>query len=84
MYSSSGDLTLNASDCGLFRQFVLPASRISENYIELPLDAPLSLEVGNTGIIGRRVSVSSHSESGPEVVIAEGIVGFNFLQQPSL
>ncbi|KAK9441543.1 hypothetical protein VB005_06184 [Metarhizium brunneum] len=81
---SSGDMTRSAHDCGLFRQFVFPAARLSNNYVEFPLSSPLSLEVGNGGIIGRRVSVSSRSESGPEVVIAEGIVGFNFLEQPSL
>ncbi|OAA51949.1 hypothetical protein NOR_00542 [Metarhizium rileyi] len=81
---SSGDLTKSAHDCGLFRQFVLHASGLSHPYMELPLSSPLSLEVGNSGIIGRRVSVSSRSDSGPDVIIAEGIVGFNFLEQTSL
>lgn len=76
-------MTKSANDCGLFRQFMLPAARMSNEYIELPLDLPLSLEVGNSGIIGRRVSLSSRLKSGSEVVIAEGIVGFNFFE-PSL
>jgi hypothetical protein len=83
-HSSSGDMTKSATDCGMFRQFVFPAQQLPNKYFELLLESPLSLEVGNGGIIGRRVSVSWSPESGPEVVIAEGIVGFNFLEQPSL
>ena len=76
MPSSIGDLTQSASKCGLFRQFTLP--RGSDAFVELPLDVPLSLQVGGRGIIGRRVSLHARSE-----LVAEGIVGFNF-QKPSL
>ncbi|KAF5685643.1 hypothetical protein FDENT_6157 [Fusarium denticulatum] len=77
---SSGDLTRNASECGLFRQFSLQTTPTSREYVELPLQGPLSLEVGGDGIIGRRVSVYSRLTSGDKIV-AEGIVGFNFMSQ---
>ncbi|KAI5468079.1 hypothetical protein BGZ63DRAFT_372908 [Mariannaea sp. PMI_226] len=78
---SSGDLTRNAHDCGLFQQFSLPSSLkiCNDNYVELSLDKPLSLEVGDGGIIGRRVSLYSRPVSGREAVVAEGIIGFNFM-----
>ncbi|KAK4082296.1 uncharacterized protein Triagg1_2108 [Trichoderma aggressivum f. europaeum] len=83
---SSGDLTMRVEDCGTFQQFQFPttAGSFDKAFIELPLDKPLSLEVGNDGIIGRRVSLLSRSV--PDQVVAEGIVGFNFLSmdQPSL
>ncbi|KAF5539850.1 hypothetical protein FMEXI_8708 [Fusarium mexicanum] len=75
-----GDLTRNASECGLFRQFSLHTSPTSREYVELPLQGPLSLEVGGDGIIGRRVSLYSRLASGDKIV-AEGIVGFNFMSQ---
>ncbi|KAG4267123.1 hypothetical protein FPRO06_10267 [Fusarium proliferatum] len=78
--SSSGDLTRNANECGLFRQFSLQTPPTSREYVELPLQGPLSLEVGGDGIIGRRVSVYSRLASGDKIV-AEGIVGFNFMSQ---
>ncbi|KAH7309532.1 hypothetical protein B0I35DRAFT_440190 [Stachybotrys elegans] len=68
----SGDMTRSAGECGLFRRLDLDGE-YSGGYIELPLEKPLSLEVGNNGIIGRRVSLIS-SQS----VLAEGIVGFNY------
>lgn len=76
-------MTKAANDCGLFCQFMLSDTHSSGRYFELPLDSPLSLEVGNGGIIGRRVSISSKTESASEIVVAEGIVGFNFLEQRS-
>ncbi|KAL7955931.1 hypothetical protein V8C34DRAFT_316015 [Trichoderma compactum] len=83
---SSGDLTRRVEDCGTFRQFQFPtaAESFDEAFIQLPLEKPLSLEVGSDGIIGRRVSL--YSRSVPNHVVAEGIVGFNFLSmaQPSL
>ncbi|UKZ83856.1 hypothetical protein TrVFT333_011670 [Trichoderma virens FT-333] len=83
---SSGDMTRTAEDCGTFQQFQFPttAESFDKAFIELPLDKPLSLEVGNEGIIGRRVSL--YSRSAPSRVVAEGIVGFNFLNMahPSL
>ncbi|KPM36589.1 hypothetical protein AK830_g9968 [Neonectria ditissima] len=80
---SSGDLTRSAYDCGLFRRFAFPSARATCNdeFVELSLDKPLSLEVGNEGIIGRRVSLYSRPSVGNEVVVAEGIVGFNFMSQ---
>ncbi|KAM0354269.1 hypothetical protein ACHAPU_001313 [Fusarium lateritium] len=78
---SSGDLTRNASDCGLFRQFSLQTPPVSDDFVELPLQGPLSLEVGGDGIIGRRVSVYSRLNSGQDKIVAEGIVGFNFMSQ---
>ncbi|KAF5645262.1 uncharacterized protein FTJAE_2512 [Fusarium tjaetaba] len=75
-----GDLTRNANECGLFRQFSLQTTTTSPEYVELPLQGPLSLEVGGDGIIGRRVSVYSRLASGDKIV-AEGIVGFNFMSQ---
>ncbi|KAH6975336.1 hypothetical protein BKA56DRAFT_88013 [Ilyonectria sp. MPI-CAGE-AT-0026] len=82
---SSGDLTRSAWDCGLFRQFALPSATVTydDEFVELPLDKPLSLEVGNEGIIGRRVSLYSRPSTGRDVVVAEGIVGFNFMSQAS-
>ncbi|QUC16607.1 uncharacterized protein UV8b_00848 [Ustilaginoidea virens] len=83
---STGDLTKDAADCGFYRQFTFPAASSSDSYFEIPLETPLSLEVGSNGIIGRRVSISAaECEAGSEGVLAEGIVGFNFLdQRPSL
>ncbi|KAG5948160.1 hypothetical protein E4U53_006331 [Claviceps sorghi] len=80
---STGDMTKAAADCGLFRQFTLRNAHTSRRYVELPLDSPLSLEVGSDGIIGRRVSVCQKTTSGSEDLVAEGIVGFNFLEQRS-
>jgi len=47
----------------------------------MALDESLSLNVGQNGIIGRRVSITREGE-----LLADGIVGFNsaFLVQPSL
>ncbi|KAF4470219.1 hypothetical protein FALBO_2891 [Fusarium albosuccineum] len=80
---SSGDLTRNANDCGLFRQFTLPVTPTArqDDFVELSLEKPLSLEVGNDGIIGRRVSLYSRIASSQDRIVAEGIVGFNFLSQ---
>ncbi|KAK5996108.1 hypothetical protein PT974_04535 [Cladobotryum mycophilum] len=79
---SSGDLTRSADECGLFRQISLStmamASPSSSAYLELPLESPLSLQVGNEGIIGRRVSLYSRPCPGINRMVAEGIVGFNF------
>ena len=79
--SSSGDLTRNASECGLFRQFSLQTPPASQEFVELPLQGPLSLGVGGDGIIGRRVSLYSRLASGQDKIVAEGIVGLNFLSQ---
>jgi hypothetical protein len=42
--------------------------------VELP--ETLNLGVGDSGIIGRRVSVMTGSERGP-LTVAEGIIGWN-------
>ncbi|KAG8676191.1 hypothetical protein FPOAC1_002192 [Fusarium poae] len=80
---SSGDLTRNASECGLFRQFSLQSPTASNHFVESQLEGPLSLEVGGDGIIGRRVSVYSRLATGQNKIVAEGIVGFNFMSQGS-
>ncbi|RDA88532.1 hypothetical protein CP532_6633 [Ophiocordyceps camponoti-leonardi (nom. inval.)] len=72
----SGDLGRPVDDCGLFRALDLP-DLASANAVEFPLEEPLSLAVGDCGIIGRRVSLCSRPTCGSEVVLAEGIVGFN-------
>ncbi|RCI16852.1 hypothetical protein L249_1885 [Ophiocordyceps polyrhachis-furcata BCC 54312] len=72
----SGDLGRPVDDCGLFRALDLPGFT-SANVVELPLQEPLSLAVGGSGIIGRRVSLCSRPACGSQVVLAEGIVGFN-------
>ncbi|KAK4234283.1 hypothetical protein C8A03DRAFT_47351 [Achaetomium macrosporum] len=75
----TGDLTKPLSDSGLLRRFILrrPGSGSGGNddgvEMRLPGEA-LSLNVGNDGIIGRRVSMMRGNE-----VLADGIVGFNFL-----
>lgn len=79
--SASGDLTRAPGDCGLFRRFDLPSleSLRTSDHVELSLDEPLSLEAGR-GIIGRRVSLCSRRPCGRELIVAEGIVGFNFAE----
>ncbi|PHH65620.1 hypothetical protein CDD82_1655 [Ophiocordyceps australis] len=77
---ASGDLTRSAVCCGLLRRFSLPALH-RQGFVELLLDEPLSLTVGDgdAGIIGRRVSLRSRGVVGDDgLVVAEGIVGFNF------
>jgi len=44
----------------------------------MPLSRALPLDVGGEGIIGRRVSMRRGDE-----VLADGIVGFNFLPVPA-
>ena len=87
-HSSSGDPRKRIEDCGTFQKFGFPTTADSFSdtraFVELPLSKPLLLEVGNEGIIGRRVSL--YSGAAPNRVVAEGIVGVNFLRapQPSL
>lgn len=45
--------------------------------IDVALATPVSLEVGNDGIIGRRVSLFSNSQTASRKLVAEGIIGFN-------
>ncbi|RDA92119.1 hypothetical protein CP533_6095 [Ophiocordyceps camponoti-saundersi (nom. inval.)] len=72
----SGDLGRPVDDCGLFRALDFP-NLTSANIVDLPLGEPLSLAVGGSGIIGRRVSLCSRSTRTSQIVLAEGIVGFN-------
>ncbi|KAM3510451.1 hypothetical protein MY11210_005904 [Beauveria gryllotalpidicola] len=80
---TGGDLTMKASDCGLFRKLRLSATRSARGardaFFEWPLPQALSLQVGSEGIIGRRVSVyaENRQELRERTVLAEGIVGFN-------
>ncbi|XWW92782.1 hypothetical protein V2A60_000709 [Cordyceps javanica] len=78
---AGGDLTKNASECGMFRQLRLSAHNPDAGgtaFLEWPLPQALSLQVGSDGIIGRRVSVYADDERRSDrTVLAEGIVGFN-------
>ncbi|AEO56668.1 hypothetical protein MYCTH_2301829 [Thermothelomyces thermophilus ATCC 42464] len=67
----TGDLTKPLAESGLMRQFTL---RGHSEGAEMPLGAAVSLQVGQDGIIGRRVSVRRGHE-----LLADGIVGFNFV-----
>lgn len=79
----SGDMTRRSTDCGLLHQFALAKASIvpTGDALELALDEPISLQVGDSGIIGRRVSIFSRRPSSmTSQAVAEGIVGFNFMQ----
>lgn len=80
-------MTKDTKDCGRFREISFAScSALNDSGVyELLLNKPLSLEVGGDGIIGRRVSVCSNPSNG-DVVMAEGIVGFNIAPptRPSL
>jgi len=78
MVSLTGDLTKPVAESGLFQQFTLLGSRGRgevgrDEGVEMALGESVSLEVGQDGIIGRRVSVTRRG-----VLLADGIVGFNF------
>ncbi|OHF03906.1 hypothetical protein CORC01_00768 [Colletotrichum orchidophilum] len=75
----SGDLTRKPEECGLFHRFAFSGASILENgsILELALQRPVSLEVGDDGIIGRRISI--FPGTGMDNACAEGIVGFNFV-----
>ncbi|KAK1995982.1 hypothetical protein LX36DRAFT_682688 [Colletotrichum falcatum] len=75
----SGDLTRRPEDCGFFHRIAFSGASLFENgsAAELALQRPISLQVGDDGIIGRRVSVFSGSET--QDACAEGIIGFNFV-----
>ncbi|KAK3370441.1 hypothetical protein B0H63DRAFT_316061 [Podospora didyma] len=71
----NGDLSKPVEDSGLFQRFTLPrARRIGDDAqgLEIALGQSLALEVGDDGIIGRRVSMTRGDE-----LLADGIVGFN-------
>ncbi|WYZ46749.1 hypothetical protein EsH8_IX_000974 [Colletotrichum jinshuiense] len=75
----SGDLTRRPEDCGLFHRIAFSGASLLEDgsTLELMLQSPVSLQVGDDGIIGRRVSVFPKAEMVD--ACAEGIVGFNFV-----
>lgn len=66
--SVTGDLTKPVAECGLFQQFSFSRGCGPE----IALEEYLTLNVGNDGIIGRRVSMTRDGE-----LVADGIVGFN-------
>lgn len=82
-FSSSGDLRQDVTECGLLQRFPLatPSSTSTSDFVEFPLIQPLSLEVWESGIIGRRVSLASGPTPSSENVLAQGIIGFNFREQ---
>lgn len=71
----TGDLTKPLADSGLLREFTICGAGCGdEDGVEMALGgAALELDVGNEGIIGRRVSMRLGGQ-----VVADGIVGFNF------
>lgn len=75
-------MTRTSADCGLFHQFALAKAVAvpTGDGLELALDEPISLQVGGSGIIGRRISIFSRQPSPDNEAVAEGIVGFNFMQ----
>lgn len=77
--SKSGDLSKRPQDCGLFQQLAFTNASVLEDgsTLELALNEPISLQVGDDGIIGRRVSIFPRAEM--DNAVAEGIVGFNFV-----
>lgn len=80
-YSKTGDLLQEIEECGKFYEFPLKAVSIKNESgareIDVALATPVSLEVGNEGIIGRRVSLFSASPTASRRLVAEGIIGFN-------
>lgn len=83
--SESGDFTRCAEDCGLFRSFDFQSAVLVDGglALEMELPHPMEIQVGDNGIIGRRVSMrrtsGDASMSSRGLPTAEGIVGFNFL-----
>lgn len=79
-FSCIGDLTADVQDCGMFRKLYFSAHESAGNdeAVEIPLSEPMNLDVGDQGVIGRRVSVFSTAPPDNDTVMAEGIVGFNF------
>ncbi|KFA69111.1 hypothetical protein S40285_00064 [Stachybotrys chlorohalonatus IBT 40285] len=76
-----GDMTKSALDCGVFCKIPIPSAHATRNgdFTDVPLNLPLSLQVDAQGIMGRRVTVSSCDRGQPPTLVAEGIVGFNYL-----
>jgi hypothetical protein len=74
--SVTGDLTKPLADSGVMQQFTLLPGTChatgAGDGMEMALGEALSLNVGNDGIIGRRVSMRRGGE-----LVGDGIVGFN-------
>ncbi|KAJ9134586.1 hypothetical protein NKR23_g10058 [Pleurostoma richardsiae] len=83
--SPTGDLTGPPRESSLLCKFRLSSNQwcigSDGQYMELELPDPLLLQVGASGIIGRRISLFGDSAKpmGPPLLLAEGIVGFNHL-----
>ncbi|KAH8882292.1 hypothetical protein GQ53DRAFT_460056 [Thozetella sp. PMI_491] len=73
----TGDMTKPVQDCGLLHQFRLSRALRQASGFEMPLDKPLSLEIGGAGILGRRVSMLQDGTPSENRFLADGIVGFN-------
>ncbi|PKS12424.1 hypothetical protein jhhlp_000630 [Lomentospora prolificans] len=73
-----GDLSRGVGECGHFCEFPLQSPPGTPE-IDVALSRPVSLEVSNDGIIGRRVSLYSASPTTSRQLVAEGIIGFNMI-----
>lgn len=93
--SATGDLRQEAQDRDVFRRvdFSVAEAVLDGDMqgVELVLERPISLAVGNDGIIGRRVSAFtrrsssiSPSDDVSDGFLAVGIVGINFAPPPAL
>ena len=80
-HSKTGDLLREIEECGNFYEFPLQSVSIANKEgaraIDVALATPVSLKVGNEGIIGRRVSLFSTSPTASRRLVAEGVIGFN-------
>ncbi|KAI1768910.1 hypothetical protein GGR53DRAFT_476286 [Hypoxylon sp. FL1150] len=76
----TGDLTKSAIISPFLHRFSMAQGHSAsqddrqDGSVEVPLTYPVKIEVGNDGIIGRRVSLWSQHATDP---IAEGIIGYN-------
>ena len=71
-----GNLNATPSAGPAFCQFQLPPHESPAcGWLRIDLRMPLELTVGGDGVIGRRVTI--HADSGMDVIIAEGIIGWN-------
>lgn len=77
--SQTGDLTTSAFVSPFMHKFSIgglsaPCGRPETPNIWTRLAHPMKVEVGNDGIIGRRVTIWKEGVSYP---VAEGIIGYN-------
>ena len=75
--SEKGDLSLPVEQAGLLHSFTLDSrSRTyAGSMASWEIDRCLDLNVGDAGIIGRRISV--YEDSRLQSPVAEGIIGWN-------